>query len=290
MATPKRKAIIEKATELYYHDMAKSGIQNFNTPEIEELRENGYLTVATSELMTNAETKYGEWIHNDSELENFADFQFDTKEAMQTTCFIFGSRGIGKSDIAMRIVDKLNNDGVICIVFDPSMDWIQRGSVSQYSTTKPFSDLQIPEHSMIFDISRLTPNDAQRSVEQFCKTLFDFQVDNSTKRFYLVFEESQIYFPLSALSSKNTQNTMRVLTVGRNFNISLAAISQFPAIISKELIKHAGQIFIGYASEPNTLSYWKGILGKKAEDLDASERLLRLFQPKQNRQNPNRAL
>jgi hypothetical protein len=47
----------------------------------------------------------------------------------------------------------------------------------------------------------------------------------------------------------------------------MCAISQFPALVSKELIKHSGQLWIGCCAEPNTIAYWKGILGKKAEDL-----------------------
>jgi len=267
MTTPRKEEIIAKALELYYYDMAKSGIQNVNTPEISELCESGYLSSARSSLMHNLETQHSEWIHNGSESENFVDFQFDDAEAMRTTSFVSGSRGVGKSDVAMRIAQELHNEGITVIVFDPSMDWLKRSSIAQYFTVKPFSDLPIPETSTIFDISRLTPNQAQQTVERFCKMLFEFQVDTAVKRFYIVFEEAQIYFPLSALSSKNTQNTMRLLTVGRNFNVSMCAISQFPALVSKELIKHSGQLFLGYASEPNTLTYWKGILGKKAEQL-----------------------
>jgi hypothetical protein len=267
LTTPNRKAIIEKATELYYRDMAKSGIENFNTPEIEELREGGYLSSSQSALMRNLESKNVEWKDYNENLENFADFQFDSSEAMRTTCFISGSRGVGKSDVCMRIAQELHNEGITVIVFDPSCDWVKRSSIEQYITLKPYSDLPIPETSTIFDISRLTPNESQRCVERFCKTLFEFQIDNSMKRFYLIFEEAQIYFPLSALSSKNTQNTMRLLTVGRNFNVSMCAISQFPALISKELVKHSGQLFLGYASEPNTVRYWSGIIGKSAEKL-----------------------
>jgi len=236
-------------------------------PELSELSESGYLSSARSSLMHNLETKNGEWIHSGSELENFVDFQFDNAEAMQTTSFISGSRGVGKSDVCMRIAEQLQNEGIIIIAFDPSCDWLKRSNIEKYITVKSYSDLPIPETSTIFDISRLTPNEAQRRVEQFCKKLFEFQLDNSAKRFYLIFEESQIYFPLSALSSKNTQNIMRLLTVGRNFGVSMCAISQFPALISKELVKHSGQLFLGYASEPNTIRYWSGIIGKHTEKL-----------------------
>jgi len=264
--TPTKTEILAKASELYFSDMAKSGIQNFNNPEPNELAESGYISSAKSELMRNLETKHAEWLNNGSNLET-SDFQFDIIEGMQTTTFISGSRGIGKSDIAMQIVDRLINENIICIVFDSSMDWLKRSLISQYITVKPYTDLNVPYQNTIIDMSILTPIEQQRTVEAFCKKLFEHQINNMANKYYLVFEESQIYFPLSALSSKNTQNTMRLLTVGRNFNISLATISQFPALVSKELIKHAGQIFIGYSTELNTLNYWRGILGTHTEKL-----------------------
>ena len=264
---PKKEKVLERARELYVQHCYRTGssdLANVN-PEDSELAESGFVAVARSELMTSTETKNEQWLKEAESVET-SEFQFDVKEGMATTTFITGSRGVGKSDIAMRIVDKLKNEGVICIVFDPSTDWIQRSSVGQYFMVKPFSDLQIPETSTIFDLSQLTPIEQQRLVENFNKKLFEYQL-HSAKRFYLVFEEAQIFFPLNSLRSLKTQNTMRILTTGRNFGVSLCAISQFAATIDKELVKHASQIFLGYASELNTLSYWKGILGKKAEQL-----------------------
>jgi hypothetical protein len=265
MATPRKSEILLKATELFHNERCKNGDPAFAmSPTEQELAENGFIQTARSTLMTD---QYRSQVEGKDYVENFADFQFDDAEAMRTTSFVSGSRGVGKSDICMRIAEQLQNHGITVIVFDPSCDWVKRSSIEQYFTVKPYSDLPITETSIIFDISRLTPNEAQRSVERFCKTLFEFQIDNSAKRFYIVFEEAQIYFPLAALSSRGTQNTMRLLTVGRNLGVSMCAVSQFPALVSKELVKHSGQLFLGYASEPNTLAYWKGILGKKAEDL-----------------------
>jgi len=267
MTTPNKKAIIEKAIELFHNERCKNGDPSFNIePEISELSEGGYLSSARSELMRNPESKNAEWLDSSKDAET-SEFRVDSEEAMRTTSFVSGSRGVGKSDVCMRIAEQLQNHGITVIVFDPSCDWVKRSSIEQYFTVKPFSDLPIPETSTIFDISRLTPIQAQQCVEGFSKKLFEFQIDNSIKKFYVVFEEAQIYFPLSALTSRNAQNTMRLLTVGRNFGVSMCAISQFPALVSKELIKHSGQLWIGCCAEPNTIAYWKGILGKKAEDL-----------------------
>lgn len=269
MTTPNKKAIIEKAVELFHADRFRNGEPAFAiSPTEQELAENGCLSAAQSELMRDtAKNVSEEWKGYNENLETVVNFQFDSAEAMRTTCFISGSRGVGKSDIAMRIAQELQNEDIIVVAFDPSTDWVKRSSIEQYFTVKPYSDLPIPETSTIFDISRLTPNQTQRSVEQFCKKLFEFQLGNSMKRFYVIFEEAQIYFPLSALSSKGTQNTMRLLTVGRNFNVSMCAISQFPALVSKELIKNAQQVWIGCCVEPNTIKYWRGVIDKYSEKL-----------------------
>lgn len=267
MTTPTNLEIVKKARELYVEHCYRSGAPELAdlTPSETELSESGFTQTARSELMHCLETEHAEWLHN--ETLGFEEFNVDTKEAMQTTSFISGSRGVGKSDMAMRVVDRLNDEGVICIVFDPSMDWIRRSSIINFVRVKPYSDLHVPRSNTIFDISRLTPIEQQRCVERFCKKLFEHQIEDTSAKYYLMFEESQLFFPLNSLRSRKTQNSMRLLTVGRNFNVSICAISQFPALIDKELIKHSQQIWIGLVSELNTLKYWHGILGQHTEQL-----------------------
>jgi len=266
MTTPTRTEIEQYARAQWHQDRVRRGDPSFNIePEIEELREGGFLSAAQSALMRNPESKNAEWLDSSKDVETLA-FQFDTKEGMATTTFISGSRGVGKSDVAMKISDQLMKEGVLVIVFDCSGDWVKRSGIRRYLKVDPLSDLAIPDQNVIVDTSMLTPMQQQNCAERFCKKLFEHQL-HSTRPYYLMFEEAQIFFPLNSLRSLRTQNTMRILTTGRNFNVSLCAISQFAATIDKELVKHAGQIFLGYASELNTIAYWKGILGKKAEDL-----------------------
>jgi len=269
MTTPKKSEILAKAIELWRADQFKSGSMQLAqlNPEIEELREGGYLSSAQSELMMSLARKHAEFKEYADHTENFNDFQFDVKESMQTTTFISGSRGVGKSDVAMYVVDRLTNEDIICIVFDSSMDWLKRSSIQKYTTVKPYAELPIPCENMIFDLSLLTPSEQQVIVERFSKKLFESQIQNMANKYYLVFEESQLYFPLNSIRAKRYQYTTRVLTVGRNVGISICAISQFPSLIDCELRKNAQQIYIGCSSEPNTLAYWKGVLGKNADQL-----------------------
>jgi hypothetical protein len=268
MTTPDKKAIIEKAIELWRQDRIRANDPSFDiNPEIEELREGGYLCAAQSQLMMSLAREHEEFKEYADHTENFNDFQFDKIEAMQTTTFISGSRGVGKSDVSMRIVDQLTSEGIICVAFDSSMDWLKRSSISRYVTIKPYSDLKIPDQNTIIDMSMLTPNQQQAIVERFCEKLFEHQITDMANKYYLVFEESQLYFPLNSIRAKRYQYTTRVLTVGRNVGISICAISQFPSLIDCELRKNAQQIYVGCTSEPNTLAYWRGILGKNVDQL-----------------------
>jgi len=266
---PKKNEVIQKARELYVEHCYKSGTPELAdvNPEDSELVESGFYSSALSSLMTSEKRKYAEYMNGSEDLP-IEPFSFNVSEAMQTTTFISGSRGVGKSDVSMRIVDQLTSEGIICVAFDSSMDWLKRSSISRYVTIKPYSDLKIPDQNTIIDMSMLTPNQQQQCVERFCEKLFQHQIETECRtRFYVVFEESQIFFPLNSLRSKNTQNSMRILTIGRNINVSVCAISQFPSLVDKELVKHAGQIYIGYSTELNTLNYWRGILGSHTEKL-----------------------
>jgi hypothetical protein len=268
MTTPKRESIYKKALELYVQHCYRTGTPELAsiTPTRNELVESGYVQTARSTLMSDMNRAMVE-----KEYIDFPEsFDVDIKEAMQTTSFVSGSRGVGKSDVCMYIVDRLTNEGIISVVFDPSTDWSQRSSISQYQTlTIPYIE-KIPEQNMIFDISRLTPIQQQQCLERFCKKLFERQLENDSTKYYLVFEEAQLFFPLNSLRSRKTQYSMRVLTTGRNFNISMCAISQFPSLIDKELVKNAQQIWIGLTSELNTLKYWHVILG---DDIDTLKTL-----------------
>jgi hypothetical protein len=269
---PKKNEVIQKARELYVEHCYKSGTPELAdlNPEPNELSENGFIQTAKSMLMRN---EYRSMVESKDYVENLEDFKFDLTEAMQTTTFISGSRGVGKSDIAMRIVDRLTSEGIICIAFDSSLDWLKRSNIQKYITVKPYADLPIPSENMIFDLSLLTPLEQQVIVERFCKKLFETQISNMANRYYLVFEEAQLYFPLNSIRAKRYQYTTRVLTVGRNVGISMCAISQFPSLIDCELRKNAQQIYVGCTSEPNTLAYWKGIFNnaEQLKDLQNGE-------------------
>jgi len=278
MATPRKEEIIAKALELYYYDMAKSGIQNVNTPEISELSESGYLSSARSSLMHSLETQQSEWIHNGSELESSDDLKFDLEEAMKSGVLISGITGTGKSDLGMYLTDQLMKEGIIVVCFDSSQDWQKRSSIPQYQTlTIPHIDA-VPENSVIFDISRLSVQGRQNLIESFSELLYQYQVMNpSRKEFFLVFEEGSSYFREGFMRGKRFGNTAMLMSEGRNYGVRFMVITQFFASLDKMSMRYMKQRYFGSTNEPRDVEYItrffsreeKKEVGKTLRSLDA---------------------
>jgi Cdc6-like AAA superfamily ATPase len=193
MTTPNKTQIVEKAIELWKNDRSRANDPSFDlTPEIEELRENGYLSSARSNLMTSTETKNEQWINSVSET---SDFTVDIQQLFDSGCLILGSKHTGKSDLAMLVSDRVMKKDAVVVVFDPSLDWIARSSIKQYVKVEPYRTLDVPCESTIFDISLLSPNQQQRTVENFSEKLFQSQASNpERKRYLVIFEEAHTYF------------------------------------------------------------------------------------------------
>jgi hypothetical protein len=240
--------------------------------EICELREEGFLAVAQSELMYSDATKYEleQW-QSYSEMENFDNFTVDVEMLFQSNGLILGSRHTGKSDVAMKVSDKVMQKNAVVMIFDPSRDWIERSAIPRVMTVEPNAILDVPNESVIFDVSLLSPNKTRQIVEAFCKRLFEYQASkpkSERRQYVMFFEECHTYFYQNCMRSKNSENTVKTLSVGRNVSISCLLISQFASMIDKFAVKHAlSQSWYGFTREPNDLKYLEGILGKKAKQL-----------------------
>jgi len=267
MVTPKKEAIVERAIELFHDDQWKNGIRNAVNPEYSELLESGYIAQAQSELMTSEKRKNAE-----SDFIDFPrEFSVDLKELYESNGLILGSRHSGKSDLAMMICERAMKENTIVIVFDPSLDWIQRSNVPRYVTVE--TDLIVPNESTIYDLSLTSPYQQQRIVEEFCKRLFESQAKKSIGQHLLViFEESHTYFYQGCMRAKNMQNCVRMLSVGRNVHIACVLISQFPSMVDKFCVKHAmSQVWFGFTKEPNDVKYLRMLLDDNVEQLKKLE-------------------
>lgn len=265
--TPRKQAIIAKAKELWFEDQYKNGSSELAqaNPEYEELLEGGYVAAAQSMLMRD---KYRAELEN--EYVDFPkDFTVDLTELFESNALILGSRHSGKSDAAMYIADKAMKQNAIVVCFDPSLDWIARSSIPTFTRVEPYASLDVPSESMIYDISLLSPRQQQKIVEAFSKRLFEHQAERSDRKQYLVvFEEAHTYFYQGSMRAKALQNTVRLLSVGRNVSVACLLITQFASMLDKFAVKHAtSQAWFGFTKEPNDVRYLRMLLGENVEQV-----------------------
>jgi hypothetical protein len=269
MTTPTRTEIETCAKELWHRDRARLGDPSFDiNPELNELKEGGYLSSARSELMTNTETKNEQWLKTSESVETSA-FEIDIQQLFESNALVLGSRHTGKSDLAMMISDKVMLENAVIIVFDPSLDWSARSSIPRVLKVEPHRMLDVPCESTIFDISLLSPSQQQRIVENFSEKLFEHQAQAEKRRQYLViFEEAHTYFYQGCMRAQNMTNTVRLLSVGRNVEIACVLVSQFASMLDKFCVRHAlSQAWFGFTKEPNDIKYLRQILGSEIEKL-----------------------
>jgi len=266
MTTPNRKTIIEKAIELFHDERARNNDPSFDiTPTEQELKENGFIQTARSMLMRDCHKADVE-----SEFIDYPnEFNVDIEQLFESNGLILGSRHTGKSDVAMMIADKCMEKGSIVVCFDPSQDWQNRSSITYFQTLKSSYINKIPIEPTVYDISLLSPREHQQVVESFSEKLFRQQAETPDRKKYLIiFEEAHTYFPQGCMRAKAYQDTVKLLSVGRNLGISCLLISQFASMLDKFAIKHSvSQTWCGFTKEYNDLRYLKSLLGSNVEQL-----------------------
>jgi len=279
MATPTRQEIIARAKELWHSHEARHGNPAFDIePEICELREEGYLNAARSELTSSPATaheleKWKEYIQN---VENFAEFEFDVAEAMKSGCYVSGTTGTGKSDVGMYSAKALMEHGVIVVVFDSTQDWQTRSSIARFETLNlPYID-KIPELSTVYDISLLSVLQRQRLIEGFCGDIYRYQAmkkANERRQYFLIFEEAHNYFKEGFMRAKRFGNSAMLLSEGRNYSVRFMCITQFANLLDKTAMTYMRLRYFGYSSEPNDTEYIARFFPK--EDRDGIKKSLR---------------
>jgi DNA helicase HerA-like ATPase len=195
-------------------------------------------------------------------------FPFDVKEALRSGMYIGGTSGSGKTNLAYQLVDKLMQEGITCLVFDPSQAWQTKSSVPNYISIESLGQSLSfdPGKSIIFDISKLYVGEQRQVVSDICKALFDYQVnlpEDKRQWYFVFFEEAQIYLQQGAMRSKAYAEVMRLVTVGRNFKIRYGLLTQFPSSVDKLPVKMSKQRYFGYTDEKNDKDYIQSFLGKE---------------------------
>jgi len=211
-------------------------------------------------------------------LETLKPFMFDSEEARKTGFYASGTTGCGKSDIAMLCADALRAADVTVLIFDPSQDWIERYPIDYHikfnapTACSTFNN-ELPSIKMqdtIFDTSNLTTLQLQQVADKFCFLLYKHQAEQSKatrKLYFIIFEEAQIVFPQGAMRAKHLQNVVRLATVGRNFGIRIGTITQFAAMVDKDLTRYFRQKYLGWTDEYNDVRRLSTLIGEEALNL-----------------------
>lgn len=205
-------------------------------------------------------------------------FQFNFEEALKTGFYTSGTTGCGKSDIGMYAADILRKNGVTLFVFDPSQDWMTRYPISYVvkfkvnNSARPLDvDLAgIKLKDAIFDVSNLTTLQFQEVADQFCWLLFRFQSElppEQRRKYFVIFEEAQIVLPEGSMRAKRLQNVVRLATVGRNFGVRIGVITQFAAMIDKNICRYMVQRYYGWTIEFNDVRRIEAAIGEDAQRL-----------------------
>jgi hypothetical protein len=240
MATPTKLEIVEKARELFLKDSMLHGCGQAITPEIEELREDGYLATARQILMCanphviEVEKKAKSQVEDLTENEDLENFPIEL--ILKEGAFVVGSRGCGKTNLLKLLVSESLKHKVQVKVFDPSLAW------------KGFPLPQIRDGysrwNCVYDLSRLSVLEARKFTAKMLANDLEEAIAltdvGKTPKCLVVIEEAQNVLPSNTLRLLKFQDVSRFVSQGRNFGLSYVATTQRLARVDIDLVEISG--------------------------------------------------
>lgn len=204
--------------------------------------------------------------------------KFDLEEAMRTGVFISGTSGYGKTNLAFHLAHIMMRNGIRVVVFDPSQAWYKSSVPNAYRITdyKEFVKKGYPEtDDIIYDLSILYVEQQKDVIKNIVKKEFMKAVNAEQRpKKIFVFEECQLLIPQGRLRSTEAQEILRLITVGRNFNLRFILLTQRPATVDKTCVSLCGQKYLARVDELNDVRYLRNWIGnnvKKLPSLDVGQ-------------------
>lgn len=198
-------------------------------------------------------------------------FDFDVSEGLKSGTMIIGGRGTGKSNLAKHIVKQLIDNGCIIRIFEVSNAWLSDTPIKNIAEIVPNSVLDIPlNESVTFDLSRLHVKQIKAFVAQIVATEYEIQSNTpkeQRKPKIFVFEDSVISLPKNRLTSIEAEEILRLITVGRNFDLSYIGIVQRPALTDTSLFELSSQKFIGRLDGQNDKKKLRNYIDREYIDM-----------------------
>ena len=287
LTTPTRNEIIAKAFEI--HAKRNYNISNI-TPEVEELKENGDIKRTRDRLMRSEASEYRSYIESEARTLGLINediqlakqlkpypFEIDIGEAKRSGVFIAGGKGTTKTNLAKVIVDRLLKLGCIVKVLDVSTAWLNSQIPYVYEAETDY----VPEtelyQSVLYDLSNLTPKDVKSFIAKFLAVEWKKQraiPKHKRKWIIYVFEETQMLTPQGGLRSNEAQQTLRLMSSGRNIELGFIAITQRPALADTSVFELSFQRYFARMdgeNDKNKVAQYIGSLAEKLEDLNLGE-------------------
>jgi len=197
-------------------------------------------------------------------------FPFSEREARLRGTLVTGMPQSGKTNLVKMLADYLMNKGYNIKVLDPSQAWLE-STVPYFVELDDFLDLYtIPttlDKSVVYDISRLYPDEQKIFIGIIIDADFnllanmDLDFNNPFEWVIYIIEEAQMVIPSGSLRAKYSQQTFRMVSVGRNFNQRYFLVTQRPADVSVKAISRAGQCYFGQHWEENDIMKISRFLG-----------------------------
>lgn len=262
MVTPIKEQIVKLATERWHADQLKKGNPAFDIkPELSELREGGYLSVAQSELMRNP--NHDEWDGYNERIENLkknleteqkvlnSDFltveTIDLNEVLKSGLAIVGGRGTAKTTTAKHLIRRFIREkaSVRIRAFEDAYEFSKNSDI-------PFYQILTENTRRIYALSQCTyftgklynPEDATTILRSFVIRDWGKQVEKVLasngqydKWILYVTDDSHSILDRYSLSRTINKTLLRWVGTGRNYCMSYITVSQRFQSIPTQLLE-----------------------------------------------------
>ena len=186
----------------------------------------------------------------------------DLDEMQRSNLLISGCNNSGKTNLACQIVSILQRFKWRILVFDSSGAWRKQSDIPIYAIANfdyRTESFKIPlfNESVVYDMTLLLPSEQKLFVDIILLGVWHKQLETQNREWVLVvLEESQLY--CKNVRSQIAENLLRIMSVGRNQQVRVMAITPDLALIDASFIRLCGQRFHGKLSiEENGLRKYR---------------------------------
>lgn len=160
-------------------------------------------------------------------------------------------KSINKIDFDELIMNLEIEDSSVKFVLINIIEYVKKLGLFSSSFTS-MKELVQPGKATLINLQGITDEIKEIVVYKIAKDLFEERKKNSIPPFFFVVEEAQNFVPERNFGEAKCSSILRqIVAEGRKFGISLAAISQRPSRIDKNIIANASTQLILKVTNPN---------------------------------------